>query len=65
MGAVLRRSDAGARLPDPVFIEVFPTPFYEDISLAEWMPQSPHWPVDQHFGIGEEMLRTSPKVRQL
>jgi oxalate decarboxylase len=42
---------------DLVFIEVFPTPFYEDISLAEWMAHTPSRLVDQHLGVGEEMLR--------
>ncbi len=41
---------------DLVFIEVFPTPFYEDISLAEWMAHTPYRLVDQHLGVGEEML---------
>lgn len=41
---------------DLVFIEVFPTPFYEDISLAEWMAHTPSRLVDQHLGVGEEML---------
>jgi oxalate decarboxylase len=42
---------------DLVFIEVFPTPFYEDISLAEWMAHTPSRLVDQHLGVGEDMLR--------
>jgi oxalate decarboxylase len=41
---------------DLVFVEVFPTPFYEDISLAEWMAHTPSRLVDQHLGVGEEML---------
>jgi oxalate decarboxylase len=41
---------------DLVFIEVFPTPFYEDISLAEWMAHTPSRLVDEHLGVGEEML---------
>jgi oxalate decarboxylase len=42
---------------DLVFIEVFPTPFYEDISLAEWMAHTPSRLVDQHIAVGEDMLR--------
>jgi oxalate decarboxylase len=42
---------------DLVFIEVFPTPHYEDISLAEWLAHTPSRLVDQHIGVGEEMLR--------
>ena len=41
---------------DLVFIEVFPTPFYEDISLAEWLAHTPSRLVDQHIGVGEGML---------
>jgi oxalate decarboxylase len=41
---------------DLVFVEVFPTPFYEDISLAEWMAHTPSRLIDQHLGVGEEML---------
>ncbi len=41
---------------DLVFIEVFPTPFYEDISLAEWLAHTPSRLVDQHIGVGEAML---------
>jgi oxalate decarboxylase len=41
---------------DLIFIEVFPTPFYEDISLAEWMAHTPSRLVDQHLGVGEEMI---------
>jgi oxalate decarboxylase len=46
---------------DLVFIEVFPTPHYEDISLAEWLAHTPSRLVDQHIGVGEEMLRQIAK----
>lgn len=46
---------------DLVFIEVFPTPYYEDISLAEWMAHTPSRLVDQHLGVGEGMLGKIPK----
>ena len=46
---------------DLVFIEVFPTPFYEDISLAEWLAHTPSRLVDQHIAVGEEMLRAIGK----
>ena len=42
---------------DLVFLEVFPTPHYEDISLAEWLAHTPSRLVDQHLGTGEEFLR--------
>jgi len=41
---------------DLVFVEVFPTPFYEDISLAEWLAHTPSRLVDQHLGIGEDVI---------
>ena len=42
---------------DLVFVEVFPTPEYQDISLAEWLAHTPSRLVDQHIGTGEEFLR--------
>lgn len=47
---------------DLVFIEVFPTPFYEDISLAEWLAHTPARLVDQHLDVGEAMLNAIPKA---
>ena len=41
---------------DLVFIEVFPTPFYEDISLAEWLAHTPSRLVDEHLQVGEDFL---------
>jgi oxalate decarboxylase len=41
---------------DLVFLEVFPTPHYEDISLAEWLAHTPSRLVDQHIGTGEDFL---------
>ena len=46
---------------DLVFLEVFPTPHYEDISLAEWLAHTPSRLVDQHLGTGEEFLRKISK----
>ena len=46
---------------DLVFLEIFPTPHYEDISLAEWMAHTPSRLVDQHLGTGEDFLRKIPK----
>lgn len=42
---------------DLVFLEVFPTPEYQDISLGEWLAHVPSRLVDQHLGTGEEFLR--------
>jgi len=41
---------------DLVFLEVFPTPYYSDISLAEWLAHTPSRLINQHLGIGEEIL---------
>jgi oxalate decarboxylase len=41
---------------DLVFLEVFPTPDYQDISLAEWLAHTPSRLVDQHLGTGEDFL---------
>jgi len=46
---------------DLVFIEVFPTPFYEDISLAEWLAHTPTRLVNQHLGIPESDLARIPR----
>ena len=46
---------------DLVFLEVFPTPHYEDISLAEWMAHTPSRLVNQHLGTGEEFLNKLQK----
>jgi oxalate decarboxylase len=46
---------------DLVFIEVFPTPYYEDISLAEWMAHTPFRLIDQHLEVGETTLEKISK----
>jgi oxalate decarboxylase len=46
---------------DLVFLEVFPTPHYEDISLAAWLAHTPSRLVDQHIATGEDFLRKIPK----
>jgi oxalate decarboxylase len=45
---------------DLVFLEVFATPTYEDISLAEWLAHTPTRLVDQHLGTGEGFLHNIP-----
>jgi len=42
---------------DLVFLEVFPTPEYQDVSLGEWLAHTPSRLVDQHIGTGEDFLR--------
>lgn len=46
---------------DLVFLEVFPTAEYQDISLAEWLAHTPSRLVDQHLGTGEEFLKKISK----
>jgi oxalate decarboxylase len=46
---------------DLVFLEMFKTPHYEDISLAEWLAHTPALLVDQHLRVGQEMLKKIPK----
>jgi oxalate decarboxylase len=50
---------------DLTFIEVFPTPFYEDISLAEWLAHTPSRLVDQHIQVGEDFLAKIPKKEMI
>jgi oxalate decarboxylase len=47
---------------DLVFLEVFPTPDYQDISLGEWLAHTPSRLVDQHIGTGEEFPRGLSKT---
>jgi oxalate decarboxylase len=46
---------------DLVFLEMFRSPDYQDISLGEWMAHTPHPLVDQHLGVGTSMLDQIPK----
>jgi oxalate decarboxylase len=46
---------------DLVFLEMFKTPRYQDISLNEWITHIPPELVMQHLGISEEALDTIPK----
>jgi oxalate decarboxylase len=46
---------------DLVFIEMFKTSEYQDISLAEWMAHTPHLLMNQHLGVGMSMLDNIPK----
>jgi oxalate decarboxylase len=46
---------------DLVFIEMFKTSEYQDISLAEWMAHTPHLLMNQHLGVGMSMLNNIPE----
>lgn len=41
---------------DLVFLEIFPTPEYQDISLTDWLAHTPSRLVDEHLGTGEDFL---------
>ncbi|MGA8528348.1 MAG: cupin domain-containing protein [Acidobacteriaceae bacterium] len=41
---------------DLLFLEVFPTSEYQDISLGEWLAHTPSRLVNEHIGTGEEFL---------
>jgi len=44
-----------------VFLEMFASDHYEDISLAEWMSHTPHQLIDQHLHVGMAMIDAIPK----
>jgi len=46
---------------DLIFLEMFKSSEYQDISLAEWMAHTPHLLMDQHLGVGMSMLVSIPK----
>ena len=46
---------------DLVFLEVFPTAEYSDISLNQWLAHTPTRLVEQHLGTGEQFLASLPK----
>lgn len=46
---------------DVVFLEVFPTPYYEDISLAQWLAHTPNVLVNSHVGTGISFLKSINK----
>ena len=46
---------------DLVFIEMFKSSEYQDISLAEWMAHTPHLLMSQHLGVTTSMLDSIPR----
>jgi oxalate decarboxylase len=46
---------------DLVFLEVFPTGTYQDISAAEWLAHTPARLVNEHLKTGEEFLNKLPQ----
>ena len=47
---------------DLVFLEVFPTAEYQDISLGEWLAHTPSRLVNEHIGTGEDFLAKISKT---
>ena len=48
---------------DLVFLEMFKSDHYEDISLAEWMAHTPPLLVSQHLGIDQKVIEAMPKEK--
>lgn len=46
---------------DLVFLEMFKSAEYQDISLGEWMAHTPHLLMNQHLQVGMAMLDGVPK----
>lgn len=46
---------------DVEFLEVFGTPEYEDVSLAEWLAHTPSRLVNEHIATGEDFIRNIAK----
>lgn len=46
---------------DLLFLEVFPTGTYQDMSAAEWLAHTPFRLVNEHLRTGEDFLRGIPK----
>jgi oxalate decarboxylase len=46
---------------DLVFLEMFKSDRYQDISLAEWMAHTPHQLVNQYLQVGETIIHAIPK----
>jgi oxalate decarboxylase len=46
---------------DLLFLEVFPTGTYQDISASEWLAHTPARLVNEHLKTGEEFLSKIPK----
>jgi oxalate decarboxylase len=44
-----------------VFLEIFKSAHYEDISLAEWLAHTPALLVDQHLKVGQDTLKAIPR----
>ncbi len=50
---------------DLEFLEVFKTPEYQDISLAQWISHLPPELVDAHLHLGQKVIESIPKEKQV
>ena len=50
---------------DLVFLEMFKAPKFMDLSLSEWVRNTPPALVKQHLGISDETLRMIPRTKQV
>ena len=48
---------------DLVFLEMFKSDHYEDISLAQWLAHTPSKLVDEHIRVGRQMIESIPKQK--
>lgn len=46
---------------DLVFLEVFATPYYDDISLAQWLAHTPSVILNSHIGTGINFIKSIDK----
>ena len=47
---------------DLIFLEVFPTPFYQEISLAQWLAHTPPVIVNEHIRTGVDFITSISKT---
>jgi hypothetical protein len=57
----LQKNKSAANERKVEILEVFPTPYYEDISLSEWLAHTPSRLVNGHIGNGEEFCGRSTR----
>ena len=50
---------------DLVFLEMFKAPKFMDLSLSEWVRNTPPELVKQHLGISDDTLRMIPETKQV
>ncbi|KAJ8606245.1 hypothetical protein MRB53_041117 [Persea americana] len=48
---------------DLVYLEVLQAPFYNDISVAQWLGLTPRQVVKDHLGFSDDTLDRLPKIK--